>query len=185
MAAELKPGRTYHEALRRIGVQNPGEVQIGVPVQLVAEVDSLGHLQPPVPVAIASGGHYCPAVAGERGVPCEWQILSPGGAWIVGCSSLAGELGVANNAASRITRAAVVLVPALNTGGLQGAPALRSIYSSGYNDVGPAAITEGWELDVGALGMPPFWVPMGQFVSIIGRDVNQNQNGCIMIQEVP
>ncbi len=52
---ELKVSRSYHEALRRIGVQNPGEVGIQVPVLLTAAVDDFTHLVAPVSVTVAFG----------------------------------------------------------------------------------------------------------------------------------
>lgn len=47
---ELKPSRAYHEALRRIGIQNPGEVGFQTPVQFTALVDDFTPLIPPVTI---------------------------------------------------------------------------------------------------------------------------------------
>ena len=81
---ELKPARAYHEALRRIGIQNPGEVGIQTPVQLVAQVDDFSHLAFPLSVGIAVGWVQTPGtitthagfelVAGARtrGIFVEW-----------------------------------------------------------------------------------------------------------------
>ncbi len=52
---ELKVSRSYHDALRRIGVQNPGEVGVQVPVMLTAQVDDFSALVPPVTSTIAAG----------------------------------------------------------------------------------------------------------------------------------
>ena len=54
MPDELKIDRSYHEALRRIGVKNPGEVRVGVPLQLQAISDDFRHLVAPVQVPVVS-----------------------------------------------------------------------------------------------------------------------------------
>ena len=63
---ELKPSRAYHEALRRIGIQNPGEVGIQTPVQLVAHVDDFTHLAPPVSVPVVIISVKGNAIVGEH-----------------------------------------------------------------------------------------------------------------------
>jgi len=62
---ELKVSRSYHEALRRIGVQNPGEVGVQVPIFLTAAVDDFTHLVPPVGVTSVSFGTNTSAFVGE------------------------------------------------------------------------------------------------------------------------
>lgn len=189
---EFKIGRAYHEALRRLGVKNPEEVTVGVPLQLGVQVDSLGHLKSPVPVAIAATGQYQAAAAGQRGVPIEWHIRSPGGAWVLGCTSFTGELCLTTLTTTIIDVAPAVIAPQIDTSpnlltaGVAGTtPALASIARTGHTTLGGAAGTLGWTLDVGALISIPFWVPMGTFVALRGRDLNQNNGGSIMIQEVP
>lgn len=63
MAGELKISRSYHEALRRIGIQNPGEVGVGLPIQLTAAVDDFTHLAPPVQVPVVAVGTFTAAAA--------------------------------------------------------------------------------------------------------------------------
>lgn len=78
---ELKIVRAYHEALRRIGVQNPGEVGVQVPVVLTAPVDDFSHLVPPVQVPVVAVAGFTPAAVG---VFSGMEILAAGcrGVWI-------------------------------------------------------------------------------------------------------
>lgn len=48
MPDELKGDRSFHEVLRRLGVQNPGEMRIQNPVVLTVAADDLTYLQRPV-----------------------------------------------------------------------------------------------------------------------------------------
>jgi len=63
---ELKPSRAYHEALRRIGVQNPGEVGVQTPIFLTAAVDDFSHLVAPISVTVVSFGTNTSAFVGEN-----------------------------------------------------------------------------------------------------------------------
>lgn len=65
MPRELLGDRAYHAALRRLGVKNPGDVPIGVPVQLTAKVDDLSHLAEPLGLDIWAWGGQIAAVAGQ------------------------------------------------------------------------------------------------------------------------
>ncbi len=56
MPQEFDQARSYHEALRRLGVQNPERVRLGSPVQFTAAVDDLSHLVAPVSVPVVSAG---------------------------------------------------------------------------------------------------------------------------------
>ena len=84
MPPVLKPSRAYHEALRRIGIQTPGELGIQTPVQLTVAVDDFSHLAFPLSVGIAVGWTQTPGtitthagfelVAGARtrGIFVDW-----------------------------------------------------------------------------------------------------------------
>lgn len=62
----LKPVRAYHEALRRIGIQNPGELEIQTPVQLTAPVDDFTHLVAPIQVPVVVIGLFIAGFAGQH-----------------------------------------------------------------------------------------------------------------------
>ena len=82
MPEELKHSRNFHEILRQHGIQNPGEVGIGTPIQLTQEVDDVSHLVRPIPVRVY--GHTTVAAAGGAGVQSGISFQAgPGGAWIL------------------------------------------------------------------------------------------------------
>ena len=78
MPDELKVDRSYHEALRRLGIQNPGEVRVGVPVQLQASVDDLSHLVAPVEVPVALVGRTAAAAGVGQFSGCEIEAVGNG-----------------------------------------------------------------------------------------------------------
>lgn len=182
MPDELKIDRSYHEALRRIGVKNPGEVGIGVPVQLTAEVDSLAHLKPPIGVVVAGGGSFWAAAAAVRAVTAEWHILSPGGAWIVWGGTVDQDARLLLRDATVITANAADLIPAFVSApeGL----ALASVLQEGDTNIAQNLL-EGIQIAEGSAFTIPVYVEMGVFVSLVGFNINTNLTGSIVIQEVP
>lgn len=82
MARELLGDRAYHSALRWLGIKNPGDVPVGVPVQLTAKVDDLTHLTEPVGYEQYGFGRLEPAVALEHS--CVAIRAGGGGLWIFG-----------------------------------------------------------------------------------------------------
>lgn len=185
MPDELKVDRSYHEALRRIGVKNPGEVRVGVPVQLTAPVDDLSHLTPPVPVAIASTGvTFIAAAVGVRNIPVEWQIRSLGGAWLLAAGSVTGDHRICVGATSFITAGAAALVAGLNTGGLGDTPALLSTAQQGTTNIAQASLRGAGVGSDGTVFLGVY-LPLGSFAALIGKDSNASAGGWMMIQEVP
>ena len=59
--------RSYHEALRRLGIQNPGDVPFRTPVQAVALVDDLRQLARPLELPSFGGGAIIAAGVGLNG----------------------------------------------------------------------------------------------------------------------
>jgi hypothetical protein len=90
---ELKGIRAYHEALRRLGIQNPGEVGFQTPIEFVAQVDNLEHLQPPIPVPVVYFNGL--VAAGGAGTHVGFEVEARGrGVWIEQIRE--GGLGLAN-----------------------------------------------------------------------------------------
>ena len=183
MPDELKVDRSYHEALRRIGVKNPGEVRVGVPAQLTVQVDSLAHLMPPVGVAVAGGGSFWGAAAAVRAVTAEWEIRSPGGAWVLWASSVDQDARLCIFGATVITANAALIAPAF-VSVPAGANALQSLLREGDTNVAQNLL-EGVMVSEGSAFTIPTYVEMGRFVSLIGFNLNVNLTGSIVIQEVP
>lgn len=77
-----KASRSWHEALRRVGVVNPEEVRIASPVQMQAVVDELSHLVPPVVVPVVSFGGFGHAAAAGNHSAVHLAVRSGGGAWV-------------------------------------------------------------------------------------------------------
>lgn len=186
MADEHKVDRSYHEALRRIGVKNPGEVRVGVPVELQAQVDDFSHLQPPVAVPVAATGIFVAGVAVNRSVFCEWEIRSPGGAWLIWAhSSNTQDAIIYTSAATLITGGLVVITPrfvfpfdpATHAGG-----ALASIARAGtYN----GAAIDGLRINGGGVWATPVWIERGAFVGMMTNNQVVDGVGSVGIQEVP
>jgi hypothetical protein len=182
MADELKISRTYHEALRRLGIKNPGEVNVGVPVQLVAAVDSLAHLSPPVVVPVAGYGDPSGPHVGEMEIPVEYEARA-GGLWCLYAeTSSSSDVVLYCTAVTLITvGAAVVAVPGLQSPA-DGSNPLLSIIRHGRTAVGaPLGIT----LDVGQSFGTPFYVPPAHFVGLQCLTANQFVRASMMVQEVP
>lgn len=184
MPRELKVDRTIHEALRRYGVKVPGEVGLAAPIQLCSIADDVAHLTEPLNVPIAAAYSFEGAVAVQRGVPVEWEIRSPGGAWIRWATSSVGDLMLIVNAATIIDVAPAALVPEFNTQNMGGAGALQSVCWEGMSTIATIAtygfvIGDTVALDVGV------WVARGSFVSLVGLNQNTAVAGSMMIQEVP
>ena len=66
MPRELLGDHSYHAALRRLGIKNPGEVPVGIPVRLTAKVDDLSHLSIPLGLDFWGVGVQVAAVIGNR-----------------------------------------------------------------------------------------------------------------------
>ncbi len=110
MPAEHKASRSYHEALRRIGVVNPEEVRVGTPIQFVALVDDMTNLVPKVvvPVVAFSGGSIAPGVGNHAGF--HLSVRSAGGAYILGVGGTATwHMGVTDTVIATVATAARVL----------------------------------------------------------------------------
>lgn len=76
MPRELVGSKAYHQALVRLGIQNPGEVPLGVPVQATAQLDDLAHIAEPVENIWFIGGDNITGAAGHR---AGFEILFAGG----------------------------------------------------------------------------------------------------------
>ncbi len=82
MPQEHDQTRSYHEALRRLGVQNPERVRIGTPVQFGATVDELSHLVPPVVVPVVSWGGFGQGAGVGEHSGIHLSARSAGGVWV-------------------------------------------------------------------------------------------------------
>jgi hypothetical protein len=77
----LKHDRQIGEALRRLGVKNPGDVNYSPEIQLVSQLEDLRHLLPPLAVPMY-GCHYVsgPQVGEHSGASIQ---AGGGGIWIL------------------------------------------------------------------------------------------------------
>ena len=81
MPRELLGDRAYHAALRRLGVKNPGDVPVGLPVQLTAKVDDLTHLAMPLDLETYAFTSVEAATVAERsGMALQ---AGRGGLWVI------------------------------------------------------------------------------------------------------
>lgn len=106
---ELKPSRSWWEALRRIGVQNPGEIGVATPIQLTADVDDLSHLVPPVVVPVVAWAGFGPAPAAGNHSGIHLAVTAPGGCWVEDVGDFDGtwQMKTTRTAVATVTAAAV------------------------------------------------------------------------------
>lgn len=187
MPNELKPSRSYHEALRRLGVQNPGEVSVGVPLQLVAIAEQLAHLQPPIPVNVAgAGASQAAGGAGVYSIAPAWHILSPGGAWVVQAGVAGSTDGILGTSITDpILAGAAAITPGLLAPRNAAAVGVVPLLSTAAQGTTNVPVGGGYWLSAGANFGVPFWVESGIWVYLLGSTANAAIQGSIAIQEVP
>lgn len=174
---ELKISRAYHEALRRIGVQNPGEVGVQVPVQLVAAVDDFTHLAPPISVSVCSfSGRGVGVLAEHAGI----EVIAGArtrGIWIDGVEENSNGGAVCFINAAILTIDAVI-VPVCFSG-----PAPVSILRSITTGVPPG----NGALEISANDRVPlrFFLAPGDSFQIVRAIANTNGDYTIHFREVP
>lgn len=175
---ELKVSRSYHEALRRVGVQNPGEVGFQVPIFLTAAVDDFTHLAPPISVAVcAFSGRGIAAVATNAGI----EVLAGArtrGIWIDSVEENSGA-----GAACFITQVAPTIVAGITPVCFSG-PVPVSVLSSIRR---AGAIPGDGALEISANDRIPlrFFVPPGFRFMMVRATQNTNGDYTIHFREVP
>jgi len=80
---DYKHTRPYFESLRRIGAQNPGDLDLRTPIQAVAILDDLTHLVPPEPVPVIAC--HAEIAAGGAGFYARIELMVQGcqGIWLI------------------------------------------------------------------------------------------------------
>lgn len=78
MPDELKGDRSYHEIVRRLGVQNPGEIRVQNPVVMTAAVDNLSDIHAPL---ANNQYHAYPAIGANAGQRSGFYLVSAG-CWV-------------------------------------------------------------------------------------------------------
>ena len=175
---ELKPARSYHELLRRIGIQNPGEVGVATPVQLTIPVDVGDHLVAPIQVAVAGGLSFTSAAVGDRGgIEIEARA---GGIWVEYIDNQNGDVAsILVSDASVATVIETVAAVVTNFG-----PPAQSI----LREVRTSAFPAGSHFQMGTndiiQGMP-FFVARGQFFSVYRATTNNTALFNVFWREVP
>lgn len=174
---ELKISRAWHEALRRIGVTNPGEVGVQVPVLLTAAVDDFTHLAPPVSVPVCSfSGRGIAVVAEHAGI----EVIAGArtrGIWIDSVEENSGAGAVCFINAAILTVDSVI-VPVCTSG-----PAVQSVLRSITTGVPPG----NGALEIAANDRIPlrFFLAPGDSFQMVRATANQNGDYTIHFREVP
>jgi len=178
---ELKHSRNFHEILRQHGIQNPGDVAIGTPIQLQQQVDDLSHLVRPIPVRVY--GHTSVAAAGGAGVNSGISFQAgPGGSWILWLdeATTADRLMVFSGPASDTTIGAAE-TPAMLTGIDDGANesrlhlATRVGLPANLFHVGTTRVLTGL----------PLYIQGGHFFEVLRNTANALVRINLVWQEVP
>lgn len=174
---ELKIARSYHEFLRRIGVQNPGEVGVATPVQLTIPIDAGDQLITPVQVPVVGFLAVSSAAVGDSaGFEIEARA---GGFWLEFLNNdNADQCIISVDDASISTTIEGVI-----TGTTFGPPA-RSI----IREARVAALVGGNRLHLTngqILQGVPLFVARGQFLGCYRQDPNNTALFRVIFREVP
>lgn len=182
MPDELKIGRSYHEALRRLGIQNPGEVRIGTPVQLTASIDELSHLVPPILVTVAGSARNVGAVAGSvSGVQLESR--GPGGCWV---EAVASQDGTQKRYLTFGANQGDTFYAAVAPQFLLPLGAVPTAVFAGIQGTGLAAVVNDCPIGIqNTVFQMPFYLPPGTFFVCCATGVNIAATISIMWREVP
>ena len=181
MPEELKHSRNFHEVLRQHGIQNPGEVGIGTPIQLVQQVDDVSHLVRPLPVRVA--GARTTLVAAGAGIHSGWSLQAgPGGAWILWLeepTSADSTVIIAGPASDMVLGA--VQTPGMLTGINDGGE--ESIFRQATRVGIPANhfLVRNTQILAGI----PLYIPGGNFFQGMRSTANATNRQAIIWQEVP
>ncbi len=174
---ELKIARSYHEFLRRIGVQNPGEVGVATPVQLTIPLDAADHLISPIQVPVVGFLTFTNASAAESsGFEIEARA---GGFWLEYLNNDNSDQAVVLVTDESIADFVDDTIVGTNFG-----PPAQSI----IREVRVTALVPGNNFHLNqadVLQGLPFFVPRGQFLSVYRQDVNNSSIYRVWFREVP
>ena len=176
---ELKPSRAYHEALRRLGIQNPGEVGFQTPVQLTAHVDDFTHLAPPISVPVVLISVKGNAIVGEHsGLELRAGAKTRGVhlTLVVETNNVAGLAIITQTAAD--TEGALV-TPLCFTG-----PTPESTIRS-IGLVTPLPGDGAFELTSNGIFPTEFFLAPGQRFQVVRQAVNSSATYLVGFREVP
>ncbi len=191
---EHKHVRPYHEILRRVGAQNPGDLPLDTPVRLQAPADDFRHLVPPIIVpAYAALARIAADPAALAGT-VELHVRGNQGIWLLGVHVASG-LGTYN----LITVAA----PSIALGGPDsGSLTPNETNSSAFGDGRPSTClfvfgtraqaggTESWRFQAGAddpmpmTGFPVYIAP-GRVVIMQKAQNNSSTDHGFFWREIP
>jgi len=178
---ELKHSRNFHEVLRQHGIQNPGEVGIGTPIQLVQQVDDVSHLVRPLPVRVA--GARTTLTAQGAGIHSGWSLQAgPGGSWVLWLEEpTSGDATVIVSGPTSDMVLGAVQTPGMLTGITDGGE--TSIFQQATRVGLPANhfIVRNQSILAGV----PLYIPGGQFFQGMRATANQTNRQAIIWQEVP
>ncbi len=176
---ELKPSRAYHEALRRLGIQNPGEVGIATPVQLEAAVDDFTHLVPPISVpVVAITGKGLSDVGNHSGV----EIIAGArtrGVHITAIESLQSAATLARIQTAPPDVIQSTITPLCFTG-----PTPQSIFNAIVINA-PLPGDGAWEGSGFDLTPVEFFLAPGQRLQIVSQTVSASAVFTVFFREVP
>jgi hypothetical protein len=177
----VKVSRDYHEALRRAGIQNPGDVDVGQPVFTIPLDESLRETIAPVTVPVVGGFAVEAAVAGRHS---GLRVQAGGrGIWLLEVAEVGGAVGhsliVAATLPFDTTTAAIV--PGFLPSG-----AMDSVLTQG--NILTANLPPGsYFLRASSVFRPshPIWIPRGVSVLAVNFTANTVGQYSILFREVP
>lgn len=175
---DLKIWRNYHEALRRLGVKNPGEVAVQAPIQLEATLDDLSHLTPPLQVPVVAIYNFQAAVIGDwSGFELEARS---GGCWIEYLAQWDRTGVLATYDATRGDVARAVIAPLCTFG-----PPMQSVFASVVSNTNPIAAVGVFQLRANWQMGASFFLPPGRILGMFDDAANTVSEVAMVVREVP
>lgn len=174
---EQKIARSYHEFLRRMGVQNPGEVGLATPVHLTIPVDAADHLVTPIQVPVVGFLSFSSAAVGDQsGFEIEARA---GGFWFEYLDN-----DNADQAFILVTAASVATTVEGDIAGTNFGPPMQSIAREVRTTAGVGG--QNWAVaDRDIIQGLPLFVSRGQFLSVYRQDLNNTALFSCVFREVP
>lgn len=185
--ADHKQVRPYYEGLRRAGAQNPGEILIRDPVQMVQVVDRTDHLIRPLMTPQVIAQQFITAAAGLRAA-LQVHVLSGGGMWVHELwGILTGTITFFQSATSMAGLGAEA-IPTAATSSIFGEGTPQNPIAVGDTATlfpSPLNVTSRVNAELRHPLEMPLWIAPGLFFVVMNTTLAQNGDLGVTYREIP
>lgn len=174
----MKISRDYHEALRRMGIQNPGDIEVSQPVFTIPLDESVSALATPLQVPVSGGFIAEGAVVGRHsGVRIDARGR---GIWLEWLGEIGGTVGI-----HVYTDVAFDTVTVAVVGDLAPSGAVESIVTQGNQLAANVPPISFRALQTVVIPRFPLWIPAGVSVTAVLQVANLAANISWLFREIP